>query len=328
MKTVWILSDGLPGHFNQSIGLSEAIQSRFNHEVISIDIKLKYKTLRALMRFIANSLPWLVREKTFSFFYEHSELPTKKPDLIISAGGNTLFANIALSKAFGVNNIFSGTLKAYNSRLLSKVFTVVPIKGINNNVVLDLPPANIKAGSKKRGQACYTLLIGGDGAGYSYTDSDWNQLAKTVIEIAQRDNISWKITTSRRTGKRVEELLKQMLNEGSVDLIDEAVWFSSNPQKVVKRFLDEGQVIFCTEDSLTMVSEAIYAHKPVVTLQPQVMNPEENDSMALEKYQQKKFIVRSPIFSLSQQGFEKNRFCTKYPDVQKQIADAVAVLWS
>jgi len=330
MKTIWIISDGLPGHFNQSIGLSEAIQSRFKHEATTIDVRLKYKALRSLMRFIANYLPWLVGQETLSFFYQHSEIPSNKPDLIISAGGNTLFANIALSKAYQANNIFSGTIKGYNSHLLDKVFTVVPIKGIKNNVVLDLPPANIKPGSENQDKPFYTLLIGGDGAGYAYTDTDWKQLVMAITDIARRDNITWKITTSRRTGNSVEELLRQALEEAAVDgaVVDEAIWFSSNPQKVVKRFLEEGQIIFCSEDSLTMVSEAIYAHKPVVTLQPQIMKPEENDSMALEKYQHKQFIIRTPIASLSLQKFEKERFCKTYPDIQKQIADVVAALWS
>jgi len=323
MNTIWILSDGLPGHFNQSIGLSEAIQLRYKHQVIIVDVQLKYKVLRALMRFIANYLPGLLDKKVFSFFYQHSEIPSIKPILIISAGGNTLFANIVLSRIHKVNNIFSGTLKGYNNRLLTKVFTVVPIKGnISNNVVLDLPPANINPGAKNNDQPYYTLLIGGNGAGYSYTDSDWKQLAQAIIEIAKRDNILWKITTSRRTGDRVEELLRQALND---TVVDEAIWFSSNPQKVVKRFLDDGRVIFCTEDSLTMVSEAIYAHKPVVTLQPQAMKSEENDYMALEKYQYKQFIVRAPIVTLSLQGFEKHRFCKNYPDIRAQIANEVTV---
>ncbi len=250
-------------------------------------------------------------------------LPSNKPDLIISAGGNTLFANTALSKALNVNNIYSGTLKGYNSRLISKVFTVVAIKGIKNNVVLDLPPANISDISVTHDQPFYTLLIGGDGAGYTFSQADWQHLVIAISEIAQLNNIKWKITTSRRTGEAVEKQLRKILD---TDVVDEVVWFSSNPQKVVKRFLAEGQVIFCTEDSLTMISEAIYAHKPVVTLQPEMMKPEENDYQALEKYQQQQFIIRNPIATLSLLDLSKDKFCNTYPDVEKQIVNAVSEL--
>ena len=320
METVWIISDGLPGHYNQSIGLSNAIQSRFKYEVIVIDAHLKYKGLRSLMRLIANFFPDLMGNNSFSFFYQHGELPSKKPKFIISAGGNTLFANISLSKSYGINNIYSGTLKHYKSDLIDKIFTVVPLEGVSNNVVLDLPPANIFQEKKTKDQPYYTLLIGGDGAGYLYTDSDWKQLALAILEIAYRDNISWKITTSRRTGKRVEEHLRSLLDE---NVINEVVWFSSNPQKVVKRFLEEGRVIFCTEDSLTMVSEAIYAHKPVVTIQPQIMKPERNDALALQKYQSKQFIIRASISSLASQAIDEEKFCNNYPDIQEQIVNSI-----
>ncbi len=320
METIWIISDGLPGHYNQSIGLSNAIQSYFKYEVIVVDVQIKHKSLRFLMRLIANYFPYFLGRNAFSFFYQHGDLPSKKPKLVISAGGNTIFANISLSKPIKINNIHSGTLKHYKSDLIDKIFTVVPLEGVNNNVVLDLPPANIDQQKTTRDDPFYTLLIGGDGAGYSYTDSDWKQLALAVIEIANRDNISWMITTSRRTGKRVEKLLRNHLDE---NVIKEVVWFSSNPQKVVKRFLEEARVVFCTEDSLTMVSEAIYTHKPVITIQPQFMKPEKNDALALQKYQNKQFIIRTPITNLASQVIDKEKFCKSYPDIQTQIVKSL-----
>ncbi|WP_250656607.1 ELM1/GtrOC1 family putative glycosyltransferase [Alkalimarinus coralli] len=320
-KTVWILSDGLAGHYNQSIGISNALSTPLPHDAVIINIRLKHKLLRSLMRVIANHLPFLLGYRSFSFFYRHDTLPQSMPSVIISAGGNTLFANIALSKATGQTNTFSGTLKGYKPQNIAKVFTVTPLKNVPNNTVLDLPPANIAPPENPaETQPFYTLLIGGDGAGYEYTNEDWSHLAHAMASIAKRDNITWKVTTSRRTGQAVEEKLQTRLPN---DCIAEAIWFSSNPQKVVKRFLAESRVIFCTEDSLTMVSEAIYAHKPTVTLQPLNMLPDNNDAKALDKYQHKQFIIRSPITQVHQQTFDKTRFCEHYPDIQTQIANAI-----
>lgn len=320
-KTVWILSDGLAGHYNQSIGISNALQTRMPHEAVIINIRLKYKFLRSLMRLIANHLPFLLGYRSLSFFYQHDTLPQTIPSLIISAGGNTLFANIALSKITDQTNSFSGTLKGYHSQSITTVFTVTPLKNAPNNTVLDLPPANTGAAESNNPiKPFYTLLIGGDGAGYIYSDQDWAQLAQAMSSIAQRDNITWKVTTSRRTGETVERKLESLLSK---DCIAEAIWYSSNPQKVVKRFLAEGQVIFCTEDSLTMVSEAIYAHKPAVTLQPKVMNPDSNDAQALDKYQSKKYIIRCPIAELHSTSVEADLFCKTYPDIPNQIASAL-----
>ncbi len=320
-KTIWILSDGLAGHYNQSIGISNALQTRTPHEALIINIRLRHKLLRPLMRLIANHLPFLLGYKSLSFFYQHDNLPQKLPALIISAGGNTLFANITLSKATQKANAFSGTLKGYYSNKIAQVFTVTPLKNVTNNIVLDLPPANIDtAQNSSLIEPFYTLLVGGDGAGYVYSDEDWTQLAQAMTSIAKRDGITWKVTTSRRTGEAAEQILSSALPE---NCISEAIWFSSNPQKVVKRFLAEGQVIFCTEDSLTMVSEAIYAHKPTLTLQPKTMNPDSNDAQALDKYQAKKYIMRSPIAALNNISVEAELFCNSYPDIHGQIADAL-----
>jgi mitochondrial fission protein ELM1 len=320
METIWIISDGLPGHYNQSIGLSNAIQPHYKYEVITVNIQLKYKGLRFLMRLIANYFPYFLGKNTFSFFYQHNDLPSKKPKIIISAGGNTIFANISLSRIHKANSIYSGTLKHYKSDLIDRVFTVTPLEGADNNVVLDLPPANINKPKQSKNEPYYTLLVGGDGAGYSYTDTDWKQLALAVIEIANRDSISWMITTSRRTGKDAEELLRANLDK---HVIKEAIWFSSDPQRVVNKFVEEARVVFCTEDSLTMVSEAIYAHKPVITIQPPLMKPEKNDALALKKYQNKKFITRSSIADLTSQSIDKNSFCRNYPDIQAQILNSI-----
>ena len=322
-KTVWLLSDGLAGHYNQSIGICNAIQSHLPDKPLIINVRIRYKLLRPLMRLIANRAPQLLGLKAFSFFYKHEPLPSTIPKLIISAGGNTLFSNISLSAAYQATNIFSGTLKGYEPSHVSKIFTVTPLRTSRNNIILDLPPANIQQFSNSKPtnpKPCYALLIGGNGAGYQYTEQDWRQLSTAMEIIAKRDKITWQLTTSRRTGKEIEQLLKSIINK---EILTEAIWFSLSPQKVINRFLKESRTIFCTEDSLTMVSEAIYSHKPVVTLQPESMRPDNNDAQALNKYKEKKFIIRSPIKQLQHQKLDESLFCQNFPDVQKQIVDAI-----
>lgn len=320
METIWIISDGLPGHYNQSIAIGKAIQTYLKYDVIVIDVRLKYKILRHPMRLLANYFPFLLGEKTFSLFYQHSNTPTKKPHFIISTGGNTIFANISLSKSYSTKNIYSGTLKHYRNNLIDKIFTVTPLENTHNNVVLDLPPANVKNNNNTKDYPYYALLIGGNGAGYLYTKSDWQQLALAIQKIAHRDKILWMITTSRRTGREAEVLLKRYLDN---KIIKEIVWFSSGPRKVVNCYLQKSRIIFCTEDSLTMISESIYAHKPVFTIQPEKANPDKNDALALEKYQKLKFIIRSSIANLSHQKINQNMFCSQYPDIQSQIITAI-----
>ncbi|MBL4606768.1 MAG: mitochondrial fission ELM1 family protein [Pseudomonadales bacterium] len=322
--SIWVLSDGLPGHVNQSIGITRALDDEFphEHEVITVVLQLRHKLLRPLMRVLANYFPFLLSGFALRVFYQHDSLPLKTPSLIISAGGNTLFANIAIARIYGVANVFSGTTKGYSHRLLRLIFTVTPLKDPNNNVVLDLPPANfnLNPSVEKSSGRFYALLIGGEGAGYCYQHDDWESLASALGEISQREGIKWLLTTSRRTGEQNERLLCTLLPP---ECCEKSVWYATTPAKVVKQFLNESEAVFCTEDSLTMVSEAIYAYKPVITLQPRTMNPDTNDAKALQKYQDLGFIHRVKIRDLTDFDVSEKVFCQSYPDINLQIAQAV-----
>lgn len=54
-----------------------------------------------------------------------------------------------------------------------------------------------------------------------YTTSDWENLAKQMNSLVEQNNISWFVSTSRRTG-RAEKVLKGILK--SENIID-AVWW-------------------------------------------------------------------------------------------------------
>lgn len=321
---IWVLSDGLPGHVNQSIGISKALQSELPHERVTISFQLRFKILRPFMRALANFFPLLLNRLTLKLFYRHDPLPPGMPVLILSAGGNTLFANVAIARIYGTSNVFSGTTKGYRHKLVRLIFTVSPLGDTTNNVVLDLPPANFSAATEvkqvKPFKRPYAMLIGGEGAGYHYQSVDWQLLAAALGKISQREGVSWLLTTSRRTGEKSESLLRTAV---PCECCEKAIWYATKPAKVVKTFLSECEAVFCTEDSLTMVSEAIYSHKPVITLQPEVMQPESNDAEALKKYEELGFIRRLKITELADFSVSEQEFCQTYPDINAQIRQAV-----
>ncbi|MBV1874587.1 MAG: mitochondrial fission ELM1 family protein [Gammaproteobacteria bacterium] len=325
---IWILSDGLPGHFNQSYGISEALASQQPINLSTANIHLRHKFLRPLMRSIVKKGSNKTIQLFLPLFYKIS-IPDNKPALIISAGGNSLYANIALSKLKQSINCFSGTLKNYPNDLINVIFTVTPLANSKNNAVLDLPPAKgsikLKKTSRTVEKKYYALLIGGNGAGYHYKEADWLKLADAINCIAEKDNIHWLITTSRRTGYKAEEILADKINKTTINKV---VWYGKNPEKVVLSFLTRAHKVFCTEDSLSMISEAIYSEKPVLTLQPKNFSPDENDSHALDQYQNRGFIFRSPISQLISRHHSDFKFTENYPQIDKQICDALLPLLS
>lgn len=320
---LWLLTDGAPGHLSQSRGLADAIGRFCPVEVTKIELRVRNRLLKSLGRFlqphIGDFSSWL-RRQVYSL-----ELPLMRPDLLISSGGNTLLASALLARELQVPNLYSGTLKGYAPESYSLIFTVNPL-GLSNNRVLPLPPV---PGSLARPlqapgtNAPWLLLIGGDGAGYRYRKQDWQGLAEAVNRLGVQ-GVRWLLTTSRRTGREAESFLQRHLIS---EFLLETVYYGDNPRPVVREFLERCERVWVTEDSLTMVAEAIYAGRPVSSLRPRQVDPEDNDARALERYAERGLLRRLEILALEDQALASiGRKRQVVPDVQQLIWDAVKPL--
>jgi mitochondrial fission protein ELM1 len=110
------------------------------------------------------------------------------------------------------------------------------------------------------------VLVGGDGAGYRYRPDEWRVLAGAVERLRGAHGAGILLTTSRRTGGAAEAALKEHGPSG--DGLLDATWYSEAPRDVVLDYLAAAEVVFCTEDSRSMISDAIAAGKPVYTIRP------------------------------------------------------------
>jgi hypothetical protein len=320
VRTLWLLSDGASGHLSQSRGIAEAIGRFCPVRTIEITLQVRRRFLKSLLRFLLPISANLAR-RLLKVVYR-IELPVGRPDLIVSSGGNTLLANALLGEIFAVPNFYSGTLKKYPARCYSRIFSVTS-QGSDNNVVLPLPPVPLQLTEKMPlvgPEAPWLLLIGGDGAGYHYTTADWELLAEGINRIARDLGIRWLLTTSRRTGNEAEKVLQARI---SPDLLEEAVYFGQTPRPVVREFLGRCRGVLVSEDSLTMVAEAIYSGRPVVTLRPRQSQPEGNDALALDGYAGSNLITRHDISGLGELKQLPAASFRQHPDVPELIWQSV-----
>jgi len=86
------------------------------------------------------------------------------------------------------------------------------------------------------------------------------------------------------------------------------VAYNQEPKKVIGGFLTLSEQVFVTEESASMVSEAIAAGKPVVTLYPKALKPDSNYKKILEKFEQNKRMRRMPIEQLGQEDHCRDDF--------------------
>jgi len=290
---ILLLSDGLPGHVNQSRGLINWLSGRYHCTVTDLEISLRLKSLtRVLLPHLLHETRWGAAITPYCYG-KGSHLPAA-PDLIVSAGGNTSFLNVALARRWEVPNVFLGSKRRLRSDDFAAHLTLEST-GEPHNIVMMLAPTLIdpqqlesKGDELRRSlglaadEKLNMLAIGGDGAGYHYDAESVQQLAQLMVQEHQRSGRRWLLTTSRRTGKVLEQQLKHSI---PAELLADCVWWSEAPRKVMAAYMGAADQLFITADSMSMIAEAIASARPTVILQPERAQPEPRYREALQRYE-------------------------------------------
>ncbi len=299
MKHIWVLSDGKPGHYNQSLAVAGALETLTPTTVTTIPLRVK-SVGKYLLRGLLNRkwgrwmLKHLFSPNVATLFYDVN-LPEGRPDIVVSSGKDTSMLNALLGLWYGSKTLYVGHPKKLDNKLFTHVVTVLDL-GFDNQIVLDVAPTlpyrgDIEAFCNKYKldpKARYwSLLIGGDGAGYHYTQKEIEALIKFVNGTA--DQVQWLITTSRRTPKAFEMQMQEQMKTAVF------VAYNQKPEKVIGGFLALSERVFVTEESASMVSEAVASGKPVVTLYPASGAAEDDYRKILEKFENRSLLQRQSI---------------------------------
>ena len=272
-------------------------------------MKLRVGLARNLLRTYLNAVDRAVPPAWLKLFYRMEHLPADACDLIVSAGGKTSFANAWLAQRMGVPNVYMGSLRRLSPQLFTAVLTLEPISGAAGNLVLDLPPSAIDFDDVQiqgehlsqqlglREQRCWTVMIGGKGAGYQYRRQDWQVLVRMMNALARCYGIRWLLVTSRRTGKRAAQILRQGLDER---LVAAQRWYDDGEAFRIEACLGAAERVFVTEDSMTMLTEAIYARRPVVSLRPEQSAPTDRYDRMVKGFADRGFLCRYALAQLAQ----------------------------
>ncbi|MCK7549777.1 ELM1/GtrOC1 family putative glycosyltransferase [Marinobacter koreensis] len=300
---VLLLSDGLDGHVNQARGLVAWLSERYAIECVEVDVRLRFRAIARL------SFPSLLRNVRWASglivgLYKSFKAPLPRSQLIVSAGGNTSFLNVALGRKWRVPNVFLGSKRRLRSDDFAAHLTLEPT-GEPNNIVMMLAPTLVNPEDlRQKGrdlrlalnlsadEKLNMLAVGGDGAGYQYDSKAVQQLAQLLIWEHERTGKRWLLTTSRRTGADLEKQLRQSIPP---TILADSVWWSENPRKAMSAYLGAADQVFITADSMSMIAEAIASEKPSVVLVPERACPTERYQEALDKFFNAKLAVKSDL---------------------------------
>ncbi len=282
--------DQRPGHLTKVKGVLKALSCHVDLEVERIQVSWKPRFFRSLVPRIPG----------FPLGVCVDHLPAGPIDLVVSAGGATEWPNAGIARTFGIPNIYLGSLRTCKESR----FTVLPrIEAGSERVLeMDLVPSEMEpamvaeAAERELGDLkgrYWIVLLGGDGSGCVWTRDDLTKQARRIIDEANNAGVRLLVTGSRRTGRGKEDYWRELFE--SSGLLELGAWHArrdTEHQPGIPALLGKAERVIVTEDSASMVNEAVASGKPVATISPELSGPDALVNGMLAHLESKKRIIR------------------------------------
>jgi uncharacterized protein len=272
-----LLADTRPGHYHLAEGVVAAIARLRPVEVTRVEVKRKWIVpTRWLRRRITAKTFYPPRMLRMAYRIDAASLP--KPDLVVSAGGETQMPNICVTRLFDVPNIFCGALlRGLGPENFSLVISSYDRDATSARHMVVLKPSAIDPDALGRPKTVPRygpdnkpklagLLIGGNAGPFKYKRHEWERLLDFARDVSKAWGTRWLISTSRRTPDFVADKTTELAQDNSV--IAKFIDFRTAGPGTLPEIFGGAEVIVCTEDSSTMISEAVSARLPVVGVAP------------------------------------------------------------
>jgi mitochondrial fission protein ELM1 len=285
---ILILSDGKPGHYNQSLGIMDRMR---DVSVKTIQVKFKRKWRDDLLRVSARILGGakLPRDLIKSMLHWAMESSSAAAvlgagcfDAILSTGSSVAAPNLLLGKLTGAKtavctrpspvgiNHFDLAILPAHTRPRRHTDNEVDTLGVPNRITpeyVNEAGAHLVRELEIDGRLrIIGLLLGGDDRHYSIPPGMVSMLCDILLDVCQEIDARIILTTSRRTAPGSEDVVREKLLGNR--LCPLAI-LASEPQQEnpVPGILGVSRVTIVTEDSFSMVCEAASSGRKVIILE-------------------------------------------------------------
>ena len=301
MKNILIISDGIPGHFNQSNGIAILISELCDCSVKTHELSWRLYTLRSLCNVLAKLLLRLNNKNIARIIlWMYKPINIQGYDLVIAAGGNTMPVSAAIKLAHSLPVIQLGSPRGLHASMFNALVTAEKYHDHPSNIVAAITPNKYSpaicsnAAQKENLSEHILFLVGGKGIGYTYELNEWESMLASIETLYDKVKLPISIVTARRTLPEIEGLFKSRLKN---ILTDYSAWFHLGDKNFnLAALLGSATNIFVTEDSAMMISESISSGKPVTTLYPSNINSPIRYENHISKYADLGLIKRSPLY--------------------------------
>ena len=282
-----LLSDGKPGHYNQSLGVIERMPECEYHW---IDVKFRSKQrdnlLRVLMRLVGGfRLPrWLIKACLHMALQRDTldEIYAVAPDFILSTGSSVAAPNLLIGQLFDAKTVTCRRpspvgIHHFDLAILPRMYwsrrnraNVCKTLGVPNRVrpeKLETQRNGLQTDLDLSNQRRIGVLIGGEDRYYTITETTALRLIEVLQQFATRWDSQLLLTTSRRTPLPVENLISEHLSNTQHCPILVLAHGENSLTDPVGTIFALADVIIVTEDSFSMVCEAASSGKRVIILE-------------------------------------------------------------
>ena len=282
-----LLSDGKPGHYNQSLGVIERMPECEYHW---IDVRFRSKQrdnlLRVLMRLFGGfRLPRQLIKACLHMALERDtldEIYAVEPDFILSTGSSVAAPNLLIGQLLDAKTVTCRRpspvgIHHFDLTILPQMHwphrnrsNVCKTLGVPNRVrpeKLEMQRKELQADLDLSNQRRVGILIGGEDRYDTITKTTAGRLVEVVHQFATRKDIQLLLTTSRRTPLPVENLISEQLSNTQRCPILVLAHGEESLTDPVGTIFALSDVIVVTEDSFSMVCEAASSGKRVIILE-------------------------------------------------------------
>lgn len=290
-KRLLILSDGKPGHVKQSQSIAEQISAiktqygrpgmEYPQQVLPVAFKSGFH--RAIFPwFCAFFIPFAQgRLRFLSFFFESEtakDIEEASADFIISAGSSLVPLNLCIAKDCRAKSLVL-MRPSFPFNLYKYDLSVVPahdLGGVPQEAFrMLLTPSTVEPEAMERDAAIlkkqlrdpsrvrYSVFLGGDTRRFKMKHEDIRTIFETLERLSADGD--YLVTTSRRTSDAVVRYLEKEIRPArSCQLLVDAK--RDTRREVVGGMMFWAEILIVTEDSISMISEALRSGKRVIVL--------------------------------------------------------------
>ncbi len=294
-KKIVILSDGKPGHYNQSLGIMDQL-SDDEYQLVEINFRSKWhdNILRIFLSLfpggkLTDKVIWSIL-----FFSLTEETISKLKNiqsvaLILSTGSSVAAVNLLLGQLLDAKTVTCrppspvGT-RQFDLAILPRLYWRQPERinvcrtlGVPNRISPErlehFRPLSQKVSSSQRSKI--GLLIGGNSPLHNMSKKVATRWMDFLLQLVKSRKWQVLLSTSRRTPKVIEEYIADIVKDRNDDFPINLFSHQtpSSSQFKFEHILANSDLLLVTEDSFSMVCEACSSGKPVVILEVERTQP-------------------------------------------------------